>query len=156
MFRTKWKNISRQENTTWSLQIKPQQCHHDDAKLRQDKWDQTPARGCKVGQPRCSHEPEKKKHYEVLKKLSQNMAPNIRKFWKKEAELKPQPGVAELLLFWDVKIKLHREFAGTADVCKCLGQSADGNLEQMSSYSEKRSENSCANDRSPASKTNSM
>lgn len=83
------------------------------------------------------------------------MAPNIRKFWKKEAELKPQPWVAQLFLFLGRDNKAASGTCGTADVCKCLGQSADVNLEQMSPYSLNRSENGCANGRSPAGKTNS-
>lgn len=40
-------HIKTKENIAQSLQIKPQQwqCPHEDAKLRQHKWDQTPARG---------------------------------------------------------------------------------------------------------------
>lgn len=54
------------------------------------------SQGMKAESARC----REKKHYEILKKSSQNMAPNIRKFWKKEAQLKAQAGVTELLLFW--------------------------------------------------------
>lgn len=46
------------------------------------------------------------------------MAPNIRKFWKKEAELKPQPGVAQLLLFSGRDNKAVSGTCGTADVYK--------------------------------------
>lgn len=134
-------------NKSSSMTVPSLRCKAQAAPVRPDT-----ARGWKVRQQDAVRE---QKHYEILKKLSQNMAPNIRKFWKKEAELKPQPGVVQLLLFLGHDNKAASGTCGTADVCKCLGQSADVNLEQMSPYSLNRSENGCANGRSPAGKTNS-
>lgn len=97
-------------NKSSSVTVPSLRCKAQAAPVRPDT-----ARGWKVRQQDAVRE---QKHYEILKTLSQNMAPNIRKFWKKEAELKPQPGVAQLLLFSGRDNKAASGTCGTADVCK--------------------------------------
>lgn len=92
MFRINPRNITDQDtrkhsivapNEISTVTVSSLRCKAQAAQVRRNI-----SQGMSSESTRCSHEPEKKKHYEILKKLSQNMAPNNRTFWKKEAVVK--------------------------------------------------------------------